>query len=269
VLAGQWPGACFFAAPTMVGRLVQQVRASGNVPRGLRTIVYGGAPLYPADARAAAETLGSVFAQIYGQGESPMTITAQSRNAFTAALAQGDEPFLQSVGRPFLGGEIRIADAEDRSLATGEIGEVLVRGPAVCMGYWNDPEATARTFGDGWLRTGDLGRIDPRGLLTLEGRSKEVIITGGSNVYPIEVETVLLDHPAVREAAVVGVAHPDWGEEVTAFVASDQNADTLALELDALCRERIARFKCPKVWHVRDALPKNAYGKIVKRDLLA
>ena len=267
-LAAQWPGACFFAAPTMVGRLVQEARATGIVPKGLRTIIYGGAPLYPADARAAAETLGPVFAQIYGQGESPMTITAQSRDAFTAALAQGDDAFLQSVGRPFLGSDIRIADAEDRPLATGEIGEILVRGPAVCRGYWNDPEATASTFRDGWLRTGDLGRRDPRGLLTLEGRSKEVIITGGSNVYPIEVETVLLDHPAVREAAVVGVPHPDWGEAVTAYVASDQNADTLARELDALCRDRIARFKCPKTYHVRDALPKNAYGKIVKRDLI-
>lgn len=267
-LAAQWPGACFFAAPTMVGRLIQEVRATRIVPQGLRTIIYGGAPLYPADARTAAETLGPVFAQIYGQGESPMTITAQSRDTFTAALAQGDEPLLQSVGRPFLGSEIRIADTEDRPLATGEIGEILVRGPAVCMGYWNDPEATASTFRDGWLRTGDLGRLDPRGLLTLEGRSKEVIITGGSNVYPIEVETVLLDHPAVREAAVVGIPHPDWGEAVTAYVASDQNADTLARELDALCRDRIARFECPKTWHVRDALPKNAYGKIVKRNLM-
>ncbi len=268
-LTEHWPGACFFAAPTMVRRLVQQVRSSGILPTGLRTIIYGGAPLYPADAREAADTLGPVFAQIYGQGESPMTITAQSRDAFTAALMQEDDPFLQSVGRPFLGSDIRIADADDRPLPTGEIGEVLVRGPAVCAGYRNDPDATARTFGGGWLRTGDLGRLDARGLLTLEGRSKELIITGGSNVYPIEVETVLLDHPDVTDAAVVGIPHPDWGEAVTAFVASNRDAATLTPELDALCRERIARFKAPKAYHVRDSLPGNAYGKIVKRALVA
>lgn len=268
-LAAHWPGACFFAAPTMVRRLTQDVVASGVGPQGLRTIVYGGGPLYAADARAAADALGPVFAQIYGQGECPMTITAQSRADFTAALSSDDDTYLKSVGRPFTGFDIRILDADDRRLPPGEIGEILVRGPALCGGYWNDPEATAQTFGDGWLRTGDLGRLDETGLLTLEGRSKEVIITGGSNVYPIEVETVLLDHPSVREAAVVGIPHPDWGEAVTAFVASDQNAQTLASDLDALCRQRIARFKCPKSYHTLPDLPKNAYGKIVKRDLIA
>ena len=267
-LSAAWPGACFFAAPTIVRRLVQEVRASGIVPRGLRTIVYGGGPLYPRDALEAGETLGPVLAQIYGQGESPMTITVQSREDFMAALARGDTAYLGSVGRPFSGMEVRIADAEDRPLRSGETGEILVRGPAVCAGYWNDAEATARTFGGGWLRTGDLGWMDDTGLLTLAGRSKDLVITGGSNVYPVEVETVLLDHPDVREAAVVGLPHPDWGEAVTAFVASDADPDRLAADLDALCRSRIARFKCPKAYHVRPDLPKNAYGKIVKRALV-
>jgi long-chain acyl-CoA synthetase len=251
----------------MVRRLVQEVTSTGIAPDGLRTIVYGGGPLYPGDARAAGDALGPVFAQIYGQGECPMTITAQSRSDFSAALARGDDAFLQAVGRPFLGGEVRIVDAAEKPLASGEVGEIIVRGRAMCLGYWKDQAATTRTFGGGWLRTGDLGRMDDTGMVTLAGRSKEVIITGGSNVYPIEVEAVLLDHPDVQEAAVIGVAHPDWGEAVTAYVTSNRDDGELMTELDALCRDRIARFKCPKTYHIRDALPKNAYGKIVKRDL--
>ncbi|MEL6747947.1 MAG: AMP-binding protein [Pseudomonadota bacterium] len=269
-LIAHWPEACFFAAPTMVRRLVADLKAAGGPIPQPRTIIYGGGPLYLGDLLQAADLLGPVFAQFYGQGECPMTITAQSRRAFSAALAAGDTHYLRTVGRAFLGTEIKIAGTTGAQLPTGAIGEIMVRSDTLCTGYWRNAQATEATFGGGWLRTGDLGRLDDTGLLTLEGRSKEVIITGGSNVYPIEVEAVLLRHDAVSEAAVLGVPHPDWGETVVACIAAPgADATTLEAELDALCRHHIARFKCPKRYVVLNELPKNAYGKIAKRELAA
>ncbi|MEL6372772.1 MAG: AMP-binding protein [Pseudomonadota bacterium] len=273
---GAWPQACLFAPPTIVQRMTAAARAQGLHRDGsplsnLRTIIYGGGPLYARDLAAAADTFGPRFAQIYGQGESPMTITAQSRRAFSTALAQGDAAYLATVGRPFLGIDVRIAQADGAPAPVGTVGEVVVRGASVIQGYWRNPDASAQTIRDGWLWTGDLGRMDAQGCLTLEGRSKEMIISGGSNVYPIEVEAALLEHADVREAAVLGVHDEAWGERVVAFIALHEGveaaADTVPLLLDNHCRTRLARFKCPKEYHLRADLPKNAYGKIAKRQL--
>jgi long-chain acyl-CoA synthetase len=160
--------------------------------------------------------------------------------------------------------EVRVADAAGQALPAGEAGEILVRGDAVMAGYWNNPPASASALRDGWLWTGDIGSLDGDGFLTLKDRSKDVIISGGSNIYPREVEEVLLKHPAVREVSVIGRSDAEWGEVVVAFVVGD-GVDPPAL--DALCLAHIARFKRPKEYRFVDGLPKNNYGKVLKTEL--
>ena len=159
-------------------------------------------------------------------------------------------------------------DEHDRDLPTGEIGEIVVRGAVVMAGYWQNPEASAETLRGGWLHTGDVGSFDAAGYLTLRDRSKDLIISGGMNIYPREVEEVLLRHPGVRAVSVVGRPDPEWGETVFAFVvAADGTTPPTAAELDRLCLDHIARFKRPKDYRFVDSLPTNNYGKVVKREL--
>jgi long-chain acyl-CoA synthetase len=256
-----WPGTSMFAAPTMVKRLVEC--AAPCNPEHIRTIVWGGAPMYVADALQAIERFGPRFAQIYGQGESPMTITTLSKEE----IADRDHPRwaerLASAGRPYAGVEVMVADADDRALPCGETGEILCRGDVVMPGYWANPEATAATLRGGWLHTGDVGAFDAEGYLTLKDRSKDVIISGGSNIYPREVEEILLEHARVREVSVIGRPDPDWGEVVVAYVVGEADRS----ELDAMCLNGIARFKRPKDYVFVSALPKNNYGKILKTEL--
>jgi acyl-CoA synthetase (AMP-forming)/AMP-acid ligase II len=243
-----------FLAPTMLRRVVDEAR--GRSLPSLRSVVVGGAPLYQQDLRAAVDVLGPIVTQMYGQGEAPMTITVMPA---AAALAHPG-----SCGRAFHGVEVRIADAGGAPVPDGADGEVLVRGDVVMRGYWDNPGATAATLAGGWLHTGDIGHLDA-GYLYLTDRAKDVIITGGSNVYPREVEEVLLTHPAVREAAVVGVPDPEWGESVRAFVVAD--GDPAPGELIQYCRARLASFKKPREVILVTELPKNATGKILKREL--
>lgn len=262
-LLNHYSGVSFFAAPTMATRLM--AGTSGQLP-GMQTLVCGGAPMYVADAMHFIERFGSRLAQIYGQGESPMTITALPR--FLHDLSHPRfESRLASCGLVQVGMQVRVVDDEGRRLSPGETGEVIVKGPTVMSGYWNLPDATARTLRDGWLFTGDVGSFDDDGFLTLKDRSKDVIISGGSNIYPREVEEVLLRHALAREVAVVGMPDRDWGEVVVAFVVSKQAHEALEKELDQLCIEHIARFKRPKRYIFLEDLPKNAAGKIVKNEL--
>jgi long-chain acyl-CoA synthetase len=257
----------FFAAPTMVMRLVDGLRGDA---RGLKLIVYGGGPMYVADGRRALERLGPRLVQIYGQGESPMTITVLPLADHLRQPGEDEARWLArlgSVGRAQCGVEVAVFDERDRPLAAGETGEVVVRGDPVMRGYLNNAEATAKTLAGGWLHTGDLGRLDEHGYLTLVDRSKDLIISGGSNIYPREVEEVLLTHPAVKEVAVIGAPDPQWGEHVVAFVVRDPAHDCTEAQLDALCLAHIARFKRPKRYVFVDALPKNATGKVLKREL--
>jgi len=253
-----------FAAPTMVKRLVEEARRSGRNGQGLHSVIYGGAPMYQADMRAALDALGKCFVQIYGQGESPMTITALSR----AMIADTDHPDwekrLGTVGVAQSCVQVRVVDADLRDAPTGTDGEVVVRGDSVMAGYWRNDEATRATLVDGWLRTGDIGRLDEDGFLTLTDRSKDVIISGGTNIYPREIEEVLARHPAVREVAVVGEPSQTWGEQVVAFVALHDGATAAEHDLDAWCRCEIAAFKAPKRYCFCRDLPKNSYGKIPK-----
>ena len=275
-LIAQHRGVSFFAAPTMVKRLVDAPAIGRVALDRLNAIVYGGGPLYVEDARTAFDVFGARLAQIYGQGESPMTITAMDRPTFADAAVRGDDARLGSVGIPQSAIELRIGSV-DQAAPQGDIGEVLVRGPTVMQGYWRNPEASAATLAGGWLHTGDLGTLDADGFLTLKDRSKDLIISGGANIYPREVEEVLLRHPDVREAAVVGRRHAEWGEEVVACVVGrsplvDAAArDALVRALDALCLTSIARFKRPREYRFVDELPKNNAGKVLKtalRDLV-
>ncbi|OBB35204.1 long-chain fatty acid--CoA ligase [Mycobacterium sp. 852002-51961_SCH5331710] len=169
-----------------------------------------------------------------------------------------------SVGRPLFHVQTRIVDEQDRDVATGAVGEVAVRGPAVFAGYWKKPEATAEAFGGGWFHTGDLGRVDTEGFITLVDRKNDMIITGGENVYPVEVEQMLCRHPAVREVAVVGVANTKWGETPIAVVALENAVDVDGQELIDYARERLAHFKCPTRVEYLPELPRNASGKVLK-----
>lgn len=256
-----------FAAPTMVRRLVEHAAGEGEGGDGIKTIVYGGGPMYVEDIQRALQVMGPRFVQIYGQGESPMTITALSRYHLGDTSHPQHLQRIASVGVAQTAVEVRVADSEGRFLPTGETGEVIVRGDSVMAGYWQDEEATARTIRDGWLFTGDMGSLDDDGFLTLRDRSKDVIISGGSNIYPREVEEVLLKHPAVAEVSVIGKRDADWGEIVVAFVSAREGVALDVAELDALCQSHIARFKRPKEYHLLPCLPKNHYGKILKTEL--
>ncbi|MGE4612650.1 MAG: AMP-binding protein [Paracoccaceae bacterium] len=256
-----------FAAPTMVRRLVDHAKNVGSVGSGIKTIVYGGGPMYLADIVEAVEVMGPRFVQIYGQGECPMTITASSR----AAVADRSHPDwkarLASVGTAQCCVYVKIVDETGAEVPIGQIGEIIVQGPPVMLGYWRNAATTAKTIKDGWLWTGDMGAVDAYGFVTLHDRSKDVIISGGTNIYPREVEEALLLHPDVYEVAVVGREHPDWGEEVIAFVVLVQSPTVTEAELDSHCLTEIARFKRPKEYRLVNDLPKNNYGKILKTDL--
>jgi acyl-CoA synthetase (AMP-forming)/AMP-acid ligase II len=261
-LCSTHPGCGAFMAPTMVQRLRLEAQRSGRRPTGLRSIVYGGGPMYVAELSKSLSVFGQVFSQIYGQGESPMTVTGLRQ----ADHASSDPRILGSVGWARTGCEVAIVDLQGNRLPPGEVGEVVCRSDVTMQGYWNNETGTAEALRDGWLYTGDLGSLDERGCLTLRDRSKDVVISGGSNIYPREVEEVLLTHPGVREACVVGRPDAEWGEVVVAFVVR-ADATITDLELDRHCLENIARFKRPKAYRFVDTLPKSSYGKVLKREL--
>jgi long-chain acyl-CoA synthetase len=269
VLARSLRDISMFAAPTMVRRVVDQAKSEGSNGDGIRTIVYGGGPMYVADIEEAVAVMGPRFIQIYGQGESPMTITALSRSLVADRSHPRWRERLGSVGIAQSCVEVRIGDEDGQQLPLGEAGEILVRGAPVMLGYWRNPEATAKTIRDGWLWTGDVGSMDSDGFLTLKDRSKDVIISGGSNIYPREVEEALLLHPAVHEVSVVGRPSEEWGEDVVAFVVAKPGVKLDTSDLDRHCLEHIARFKRPKSYIVETELPKNNYGKVLKTELRA
>jgi long-chain acyl-CoA synthetase len=264
-LTRDWPGVAFFAAPTMVKRLIDfpEDRDTAN----LKTIVYGGGPMYVADAEAALDRFGPKLVQIYGQGESPMTITCVSREVHADRNHPRWLERLGSVGVAQSVVEVRVADENDNVLPPDETGEILVRGDSVMPGYWRNPEATAATLANGWLHTGDVGAMDADGFLTLKDRSKDVIISGGTNIYPREVEEVLLRHPDVAEVSVIGRPDPEWGEVVVAYVVARDGGTPEPAALDRMCLDTIARFKRPKDYRFVGSLPKNNYGKVLKTEL--
>ena len=263
----RYPRVSFFAAPTMLVRMLNERGAAQARLANLKTILYGGGPMHVPDLTRMLALFGPRLYQIYGQGESPMTITGLTRRDHEQALAAGDLDVLASVGSPRTGVAVRIVDEEDRELPDGEIGEIVTRSDCVMHGYWRDPAASATTLRGGWLHTGDVGCRDRHGRFTLKGRSKDMIISGGSNIYPREIEEVLLLHPEVMQASVVGAPHAEWGEEVVAFVVSAAGTAVSAEALDRLCLERIARYKRPRRYVFVAELPLNNYGKVLKTAL--
>lgn len=270
-LAAQTGRVSMFAAPTMVRRMTDVAKTRGQGGQGIDLIIYAGGPMYLADILEAGEVLGDRFAQIYGQGECPMAITVLPRAMVRDRSHPRWRQRLSGVGYQQSVSAVRVVDETGTACQAGEIGEIVVSGPAVMAGYWRNPKATTETIRDGWLWTGDMGALDADGFLTLHDRSKDLIVSGGSNVYPREVEEVLLMHPDVAEVAVVGRAHAEWGEEVVACLVPAAGRALDPAALDRLCRENIARFKAPKAYVAMEALPKNNYGKVVKtrlRDLV-
>jgi long-chain acyl-CoA synthetase len=256
-----------FAAPTMLTRLAHAPEMPGADLANLKTIYYGGGPMYVTDLEKALGLFGPRLYQLFGQGESPMTITGLSQRLHAATDHPRWRERLGSCGVARTGVLVKIVDENDRELPPGEVGEVITKSDCVMDGYWQNPAANAETLRVGWLHTGDLGSIDEDGFLTLRDRSKDMIISGGSNIYPREIEEVLLRHPDVVEASVVGRPHPDWGEEVVAFVVAKPEATVPEAALDKLCLDHIARFKRPREYRFVESLPKNNYGKVLKTDL--
>lgn len=266
-LLKRYPDVSMFAAPTMLTRLVHAAEGVDDPVGNLRTVLYGGGPMYVSDILDATAVFGSRFFQLFGQGESPMTITGLRHADHDGP---GDEVHLARLGTcgsVRTGVEVRIVDDAGNEVPPGTLGEIVTRSDCVMSGYWNNPKATASALRDGWLWTGDIGSVDTRGYLSLRDRSKDMIISGGTNIYPREIEEVLLMHPAIVECSVVGRPHADWGEEAVAFVVARDGQTATVDELDAICLARIARFKRPRHYRFVDALPKNNYGKVLKTEL--
>jgi acyl-CoA synthetase (AMP-forming)/AMP-acid ligase II len=253
--------------PTQILRLLEDFVPHRHDLSSLRCIFYGAAPMYADQIRRALDIFGPIFVHGYGQGESPNTISYLSA-ADHARLHQTGDERLASVGVARTGVEIRIADGEDNPLPPGQVGEVLVRGDVVMAGYWDNEAATTEALRGGWLHTGDVGRMDDHGYLTLLDRCKDLIISGGNNVYPREVEEVLLLHPAVAECAVIGVPDDMWGESVHAIVCPHSEITVTAADLITHCAGHLAGYKKPRSVEIRgEPLPRNAYGKVLKREL--
>jgi len=259
--------ATFFVPPMLLGRLCRAGQLSSTPVERIGTILVGAAPVRPDDLRTGVAALGPRLWNGYGQGETPCTITALGALAIAESIAAGDDERLGSVGVARYATRVRVVGADDQPLPAGEVGEVIVDGPTVMNGYLDMEQATAETLRGGWLHTGDLGRFDERGHLTLVDRAKDVMITGGYNVYPSEVEQVLLADPAVADVAVLGVPDPEWGERVIAYVVPAADAVVDSAVLDSRCLEAIGRHKRPKEYVTIDVLPRNAAGKVLKNEL--
>ncbi len=232
----------------------------------LRFIAYGASPISEATLRRAIEVFRCDFLQGYGMTETTAAVTYLLPSDHRRAL-NGEPHLLLSAGRAMVGTEVRVVDAEDRDVPIGQVGEVIARGPQLMRGYWNLPEATAEALRGGWMHTGDAGRLDEEGYLYISDRVKDMIVSGGENVYPREVEEVLFQHPAVADVAVIGVPDERWGEAVKAIVVLREGAQADAAELIEFCRGRLAGYKRPQSVDFVDALPRNPSGKVLKREL--
>ncbi|MFM8354755.1 MAG: AMP-binding protein [Gammaproteobacteria bacterium] len=243
-----------FLVPTMLALLLEEPSLAG-ADLALRRIAYGASPIAPAVYARAERRFGPIFAQTYGQAESPMVITC---------LKPDEHDRVGSCGRPFTLAQVAVMDDDGRLLPSDHVGEIVVKGPQLMAHYWNRPDATAEAFRGGWLHTGDIGRMDRNGFFYLLDRKGDMLISGGYNVYPREVEDVLLAFPGVVEAAVIGLPDETWGDRVHAVV-SGQELDTAALLAHA--RAALAGYKAPKSAEVWEALPKSPAGKILRREV--
>jgi long-chain acyl-CoA synthetase len=253
--------------PTMIQMFVDHPGIAGRDFSSLQQIIYGASPISEALLdRAMARLPGVRFMQAYGMTElSPCATVLMPEEHVGAGRAKGRH---RSGGRAALGVEVRIVDANDQPVPAGTVGEIAVRGDNVMIGYWNRPEETAKAIVDGWMHTGDGGYMDQDGFVYIVDRIKDMIVTGGENVYSTEVENVVAQYPAVLQCAVIGIPDPHWGEAVHAMVVVKPGTTLDAADLIAFCKERIAGYKCPRSVDVRtDPLPVSGAGKILKREL--
>jgi long-chain acyl-CoA synthetase len=265
-LLNAYKNVSLFAAPTMVKRWLNFAQKKTHAFKHLKTIIYGGGPMYLQDLDSAQQLLGNKLVQMYGQGECPMTICALTHYQHQDSNHPDYKNRLASIGMPMSGMEVKLTDKLGNTVEQGQPGEILVRGDAVMLEYFKNDKATQETLVDGWLKTGDIAIQNIDGFITLVDRAKDVIISGGSNIYPREVEEVLNQHPDVDEVSVIGRKDTDWGEVVIAIVVSP-NEQLTSGHLDAFCIENMTRFKRPKKYIFINNLPKNNTGKILKTTL--
>jgi long-chain acyl-CoA synthetase len=255
-----------FMVPTQIIKMLQEFTPGVYDLSSLRVICYGGAPIYLEHLRNAVKTFGPVFAQIYAQGEAPMTVTCLKPEQH-AVFLEANDPRLGSAGVACTNVEVRCVDADDNDVAVGQPGMIAVRGDVVMQGYWNDAGATAGTLRNNWLHTGDIGYLDEHGYLFLLDRSKDMIISGGNNIYTREVEEALVKHPSVATAVVFGIPHEYWGETVHATVVLHLGATVTGEELINFCGRQLASYKKPKSIEFVDSVPVSSYGKVLRREL--
>jgi acyl-CoA synthetase (AMP-forming)/AMP-acid ligase II len=250
--------------PSMLYQLIEAPEKSQYDLSSLHSVIYGGSPIAAPRLVEAIHFFGKKLIQLYGQAEAPMCISTLSKKDH---LIEGSEDVvkrLSSAGKPCLNVEVRIVDENGKDLQPGEVGEVIVRGYHIMKGYWNLPDATAEVLRDGWVHTGDLGYFDSEGYIFLVDRKRDVIISGAFNIYPKEIEDVIVTHPKVKEVAVIGVPDEKWGEAVKAVVVPKKGVEVTEQEIIDYCRDHMASFKKPKTVDVIEKLPRNPYGKILK-----
>lgn len=257
---------CVFLVPAMLTLLLEHLDASDTAfdLSSLRLVLHGGAPIAPALLKRAMTRLGCSFTQSYGMTEAGPILSLLNHEELRL-----ESPTLESAGQPVAGVEVRVVRADGTDCDVGEIGEIVARGPNFATGYWGQPALTTDRFGSGWYRSGDLARLDSERYLYIVGRTGDVIISGGENVYAAEVEAALATHPALLEASVIAVPSERWGEQVHAAVVLRDGASVSYEELEAHCRAHIAGYKIPRSWEIRPTLPRTGVGKIDKTAIRA
>lgn len=273
-VAAKYGGTCTFMVPTMIRMLLDALPDWDRQLPTLRNVTYGGSPIPQATLDEALEAFGPIFTQVYGSCEAPHPITTLAKDAHLPDAGPEPSRRLSSAGTVTMSAQAKVVDDRLATLGTGERGELLVTAPSLMMGYWNDEKATGETIVDGWLRTGDIAEIDDAGYVYIVDRKKDMIITGGLNVYPAEVEGVLQTHPMVATVCVVGLPHEKWGEQVTAVVTPSARArgmreDEVGRALDDYSRPLLAGYKRPGRYVLTDSLPVGSTGKVDRRRLCA
>jgi fatty-acyl-CoA synthase len=252
-----------FTVPTIVKMLVEDPAVDRYDHSSLRYVIYAGAPMYREDQKRALKKLGPVLVQYFGLGEVTGNITVLPPALHT--LEDGPHARIGTCGFARTGMQVEIQNDASEPVPPGETGEICVIGPAVFAGYYNNPEANAKAFRNGWFRTGDLGHMDEQGFVYITGRASDMYISGGSNIYPREIEEKILQHPAISEVAVLGVPDPVWGEVGIAVCVPREGHSPAEAELRGWLEDKIARYKMPKRFIFWNEMPKSAYGKIAKK----
>jgi len=256
-----------FCVPTMIYMLLDHPGAEQRDTSSLRNIVYGAAPIAPDRLKQALDRFGPVLTQLYGQTEAPMMLGVLTRDEHVISDPERERQVLSSCGRPTITTQMKLLDPRGEEVGAGEVGEIVVRAINMMDGYFEDPETTAETMREGWLHTGDLAYQDAEGFLYIVDRAKDMIISGGFNIYPREVEDVLFEHPAVKEAAVIGVPHEKWGEAAKAVVVLDEGKVATEEELIAFVKERKGKLMAPKSVEFWDSIPLTNLGKVDKKKI--